>query len=435
MTATHESSRTGRAVVEQTQLAKARRLLERVRTNPFYGPRYAGTGLAPDDPDLLALWRSLPLVDKADVLADQRAHPPYGTRLGVGVQDVREIHLTSGTSGFGQEAFALTEEDLAVSGSTWGRPLAALGLRPGELFATMYPITFLCYGRSLLQGAAQAGTPVVSLAGADTQLAVSLMEGLQPVGIGARPAFLKLAEESLAARDLLPRDAFPKLRGVVCSGLTATAVAATEQLWDARVHEVYGASQAGGIIAATGPEGAVLDGAAALMYGIEEHFLLEVVDPQTLEPVREGEGEVVLTCLDRLASPIVRYRTRDRVTVVAPGTEDNASPYQAIRVGSIGRYDDMLKIRGNNVWPQQLEEALLGHPAIADFQAEVTLDGRGVDVLAVQVRRCDGGAAPDALWDEVRRRVKRATNVTPKVQDRPDLPPPDVKPRRLLDRR
>ncbi|MDT7668040.1 MAG: phenylacetate-CoA ligase [Pseudonocardiales bacterium] len=424
-----------RSALERGQLVKARNLLAAALTNPFYGPRYADAGLRPDTLDSLQQWRTLPVVDKNDLLADQQKFPPFGQRLGVPPDEVRQIHLTSGTSGFGQEAFALTEWDLAVSGSTWQWPLAALGLRPGGVFVTMYPVTFLTYGRSLLEGGRLAGSPVVSLAGTDTALAVALMERLQPAAVGARPAFLSLVEEHLAQRGQLPRDVFTGIQGLVCSGLAPSAVAATEERWNGTVHEMYGSSQAGGIIATTGSTGAARNGRPGIMYCLENHFLVEMVDPDTLAPVTAGEAEVVLTCLDRIASPIIRYRTRDRVTVVPSGVGDNRSPYQGIRVGTVGRFDDMLKIRGNNVWPQQLDEALLGQPAISDYLAEVTLDNRGVDVMTVYVRRTAGAAANDELWQEVRRRVKRATNVTPRVEDAPRLPPPALKPKRLVDLR
>jgi phenylacetate-CoA ligase len=430
-----DECRVRRAELERSRLAKARRLLSAALGNPFYGPRYAPAGLVPHRLESLEQWRLLPLVEKADLLADQQAFPPFGRRLGVPPGDVRQVHLTSGTSGFGQEAFALAEPDLAVSGGTWQWPLAALGLRPGDPFATMYPLTFLTYGRTLLEGGRLAGVPVVSMAGSDTALAVTLMERLQPAAIGARPAFLTLVEEHLAERGVLPRDVLRNTKGLLGSGLAPSAVPAMEERWNSTLHEVYGSSQAGGIIATTAGAGAAPDGAPGIMYCLEDHFLVEMVDPLTLEPVTAGEAEVVLTCLDRTASPVIRYRTRDRVTVVPPGVDDNRSPYLGIRVGTIGRYDDMLKIRGNNVWPQQLDEALLDHSGISDFRAEVTLDPRGVDVVTVHIRRAAGARAGDELWSEVRRRVKRATNVTPRVADAPDLPPAALKPRRLIDLR
>lgn len=421
--------------LEVLQLHKARRLLERVSANPFYGPRLEAAGVHSRRLGSLEDWRQVPVVDKADMLADQAAHPPYGGRLGVESHEVRELHLTSGTSGFGQEVFALADADLDVSARAWQWPLAALGLGTGDIFATMYPLTFLAYGRSLLHGGRMAGTPVVSMAGADAQLAIGLLERLQPMAIGVRPAFLRIVEERLADEGRSPRDVFTRLRGLLCSGLTPEAVTATQQTWNAPVHEVYGSSQAAGIIASTGIVGAAPGGDPGLMYCIEPHYLIETVHPETLEPVIAGEAEVLLTCLDRVASPIVRFRTRDRVTVVAPGTDDNRSPFVGIRVGSIGRYDDMLKIRGNNVWPQQLEGALLAHSAISDFVAEVTLDARGVDVLTVRVRRSPGTEPGGDLWSDLRRSVKRATNVTAVVLDVPDLPEASLKPKRLVDLR
>ena len=211
--------------------------------------------------------------------------------------------------------------------------------------------------------------------------------------------------------------------------------AATEAEWGVTVHEVYGSSQAGGLIASTGPEGAAPGGAAGVMRLMEPFFLVETVDPESLEPVEEGEAELLLTCLDRVASPVIRFRTRDRVHVVPAGSYGESRPVRGLRCGAVDRFDDMLKIRGNNVWPAQLDEALLGHPSVADYRADVILDNRAVDVLAVRVRPVGGGAADPALEAELQRRVKLATNVTPTIEWDPDLPAPDLKPRRLADRR
>ncbi|HVW34795.1 MAG TPA: hypothetical protein VHL53_19840 [Acidimicrobiia bacterium] len=424
-----------RAELEALQLDKARRLLERVATNPFYGPRLARAGVRADGLTDLARWRDVPIVDKAALVADQDEHPPFGSRLGVDAGAVRQVHLTSGTSGFGQEVFALTDEDLDASGRSWQWCFADAGLGPGQLFVTFYPVTFLAYGRSVLEGSRLAGVPVFSLAGVDRSLALSLLRRLRPAGLGARPALFGLLAEELADGGLSPLDAFPELTTLVCSGVAAGAVRAIEAEWDVTVHEVYGSSQAGGLIASTGPEGAAPGGGPGVMRLMEPHFLVETVDPETLEPVEEGEAEVVLTCLDRVASPIVRFRTRDRVHVVPAGSFGDRRPVRGIRCGAVDRYDDMLKIRGNNVWPGQLDEALLGHPAVADYRADVVLDARAVDVLAVRVRPLDPASCGPPLESELQRRVKLATNVTPTIEWAIDLPAPALKPRRLADRR
>jgi phenylacetate-CoA ligase len=436
MTATLAVVSETRAELEALQLAKARRLLERAAANPFYGPRLADAGVTPERITDLARWRAVPLFDKADLVADQEAHPPFGRRLGIDGSAIRQVHLTSGTSGFGQEAFALTDEDLDTSGASWRWCFDELSLRPGELFVTFYPVTFLAYGRSVLEGSRVTGVPVFSMAGVDRSLAVGLMRRLQPRAIGARPALFRLLSEDLAREGTAPREAFPSLSHIVCSGVAPAVVAATEQEWGATVHEVYGSSQAGGLIAASGPEGAAPGGEAGVMRLMEPHFLVEALHPETLEPVEEGEAELILTCLDRVASPIIRFRTRDRVEIVPAGSYGERRPLRGLRCGAVDRWDDMLKIRGNNVWPAQLDEALLGHPSVGDYRADVTLDERAVDVLAVRVRLAAGGTVADAALDaELQRRVKLATNVTPTIEWAPDLPAPELKPRRLADRR
>jgi phenylacetate-CoA ligase len=195
-------------------------------------------------------------------------------------------------------------------------------------------------------------------------------------------------------------------------------------------------SQAAGIIAGTGPEGAAPEGAPGVMRCNESQFIVEAVHPETLEPVEEGEAELLLTCLDRVASPIIRFRTHDRVDVVAPGSYGHDTPLLGLRVGSIGRWDDMVKLRGNNVWPGQLDEALLGDPMVLDYRAEVVIDARGVEQLLVVVRAdAAAGGGVDAHAATLARRVKACTNVRPSVSFDSSLPVPELKPKRLVDRR
>ncbi|HEV7687344.1 MAG TPA: AMP-binding protein, partial [Acidimicrobiia bacterium] len=324
-----------RSAIDARRLMKARRLLHRAQSNPFYAPRLAGCSVTADNLHTLAQWRDLPVVDKTSFLSDQEQQPPYGTRLGVDPSAIRQVHLTSGTSGFGQEAFALTDDDLDTAGALWRHAFDAMALAPGDLFVTFYPITFLAYGRSVLEGGRVTGVPIMSMAGLDRSAAVALMRRLQPAAIGARPALFGLLREELEADGLTARDAFPHLRAVVCSGLTPAAAAAIEAEWGVTIHEVYGSSQAGGIAAATGPEGAVPGGEAGVMQVIEDHFLVEAVDPKTLEPVEEGEAELLLTCFDRVASPVIRFRTGDRVDVVPPGAHGDRRGPLGLRVGSV----------------------------------------------------------------------------------------------------
>jgi len=417
------------------QTGKLRALVARAATNPFYGPRLARAGLGADAITSIDDLRRLEPIDKRDILEDQEREPPFGARRGVPADEIREIHLTSGTSGLGQEAMALNDDDVEASGATWSPIFAAAGLGPGDLFATFYPATLFAYGRSVLNGGRVAGVPVISMAGLDRSVALELLRRIQPRALGARPALFGLLAEELAAHGESPADAFPALRSLIASGLSAAQAVALEQRWGVVAHEVYGMSQAAGIIAATGPEGAAPGGEPGVMRCNERLFIVEAVHPETLEPVVEGEAELLLTCLERTASPILRFRTRDRVIVRAPGSYgDDELPQLGLEVGSIGRWDDMVKLRGNNVWPGQLDAALLGDPGVLDYHADIVVDGRGVEQLVIVVRPdADGGGEEHAAV--LVRRVKAHTNLRPSITFDPMLAAPELKPRRLVDRR
>lgn len=438
MSTARQSGPDTRERIRDLQTGKLRRLIERCEQNPFYAPRLARSGITSASLRGVEDLRALEPLSKEDILADQDANPPFGSRLGIRPEEVRQIHLTSGSSGIGQEAMALTAGDMEQSGASWVTALAAAGLTPGDLFAIFYPVTLFAYGQSVLCGGRATGIPVVSLAGLDRSVALALLRRLQPRALGARPALFGLLAEEMAADGVLPSAALPGLRSLITSGLSVTQAITLEETWGATVHEVYGMSQAAGLIAGTGTEGAAPGGYAGVMRCYETQCLVEAVHPETLEPVEEGEAELLLTCFERTASPILRFRTRDRVEIVPPESYGDGAPFLGLRVGSIGRWDDMLKIRGNNVWPSQLDEALLGCPAVLDYLAELVVDERGVEQLQVRVR-ADASAPPNgdgsSLEAMISRRVKAGTNVRPAVCLDSDLPPPGLKPRRLIDRR
>jgi phenylacetate-CoA ligase len=425
-----------RQALEALQLEKLRRLVARCETNPFYAGRLEAAGLWGDSLGSLDELRRLEPIDKQQLLADQEATPPFGSRLGIEPDQIREVHLTSGTSGLGQEAMALCAEDLEVSGATWAPVFDAAGLGPGDLFATFYPVTFLAYGRSVVNGGRSAGVPTISLVGVDRPVALDVLRRLRPRAIGARPALFVLLAEELAARSMTTVEAFPGLRSLIASGLSTSQAIELEERWGVVAHEVYGLSQAMGVVASTGSEGAVPDGSAGVMRCNEGLFLVEAVDPDSLEPVEEGEAELLLTCLDRVASPIIRFRTRDRVEIVPPGSYADGAAKQGLRVGRISRWDDMLKIRGNNVWPSQLDEALLGDPGVLDYLATVVRDERQVEQIEIVVRPdLPAGGGTPAHAAALVTKVKRHTNVRPSISFDPALPEPALKPMRLLDGR
>lgn len=406
-----------------------RELLTRVRSTSFFSRLHGGI-----DPQTIALesmtdLQAIPFCSKADILKDEAEDPPYGTRLCVSREQIRQTHLTSGTSGFGQEAFALSASDLDASGDTWLPMFAAMGLTPGNLVATFYPVTFLAYGLSIVEGARRAGLQLTSLAGIDRGLAATIMQRLGVSAIGTRPAMLQALAQDLEPLGLTPRAAFPNLKGIVASGVLPPLIPSIEDLWGVPVHEVYGSSQAMGIIAHTQSDGAAPNGEAGWMTVLGDQFIVETLHPETMSAVDEGEAELILTCLHRTASPIIRFRTMDKAEIrrLSDGTV-------LIRVGSISRVDDMCKIRGNNVWPSQIDNALLVHPDVDDYICVLVKDARDIDHMRIRVQVSEERRSAQLGFD-LTSRVKAATNVTPEIEFVDRIVHESIKPKRLIDNR
>lgn len=179
------------------------------------------------------------------------------------------------------------------------------------------------------------------------------------------------------------------------------------------------------------------------MHFYEWAILLEVLDPDTLEPVAPGEvGELVITHLEKEASPLVRFRTRDRVRHL-PWTECPCGrQLDMVESGTIGRWDDMLKIKGQNVFPTEVDEIVFARAAIGEYQTRVFIGDSGRDVVEMRVGLIDGPDDPGVATtlDGLRRELKDATNVSFDLKPVPlgDLPQyttPDAKPRRWSDER
>jgi phenylacetate-CoA ligase len=209
------------------------------------------------------------------------------------------------------------------------------------------------------------------------------------------------------------------------------------------VHEGYGSTQGAGFIASTCDGGAIRNGRRGAMHVFDWHNLVEILDPETLRPALPGEeGEIVLTNLDIVGSPVIRFRTGDKVRVVDPADPACTRPWTAFEAGGMGRIDDMMKIRGNNIWPAAIDQVLFRTKAVSEYAGRVYTDETGRTEVEIRLALGEGASDLDdarlrALLDGFRNDIKQATNVNMalRVVDRNELPNYDYKARRWKDER
>jgi phenylacetate-CoA ligase len=436
-----------RAEIRTLQLERLQRQLARLaRTNPFFATRWREEGVDVSEVRSLEDIRRLPVITKEDVLADQVAAPPYGTRLGVDPRDVFELTLSSGTSGKLQEAHAHTVRDAHMR-AMHGIAFRWAGMQADETLVFHVGISNSASHGPFHRGIRSIGRLPYLVGHLGFPQRLELMERFGVDHMYAMPSALNGLGQLCEEQGRPARERFPGLRSVVISGegWPVDFVERMQDTWGARVHEGYGASQTyGGFVMSNCEHGAVTDGRRNGMHFYEWAILLEVLDPESLEPVAPGDvGELVVTHLEKEASPLVRFRTRDRVRYL-PWTECPCGrQLDMVESGTIGRWDDMVKIKGQNVFPTEVDEIVFARAEIGEYQARVFIGASGRDVAQMRIGitrgRPDDPAVATVL-DGLRRELKDTTNVSFDLQPVPlaELPQyttPDAKPRRWTDER
>ncbi|HWV60575.1 MAG TPA: hypothetical protein VN034_07975 [Sphingopyxis sp.] len=412
-----------RAELEAYQLRKVQALCARLYAkSDFYRTRMDEGGLkggAVDSLDRFA--KAFPTSAKADFLADQQVAPPFGTRLGVDRDEVVHISMTSGTSGQGQEIYGRTQRDVHMLGYLHALPWYMGGLRQGDTAINCVPAGGMTTGG---WGPGEAlrimGATGFHVGGnTSTEAKIDLMLGLGGVHfIYASTNYLHTLTEALLARGITPREAFPAMHGIfiAAEGYPLEWAAKIEEHWGCRLQEGYGSTQLNGFGGSTGSAGVFReDGQRGLMRLFEWEHLIETVDPETGAPVQPGEqGEMVVTNLSVEGSPVVRFRTGDAARFV-PWQECGGGAWNAIECGTIGRFDDMMKIRGNNVWPSMFDAAIFAHPEVGEYRGRVyTRDSKTEVEVKIAVADHHANLCEDdraALVQSVRAAIKQRSNM------------------------
>jgi phenylacetate-CoA ligase len=366
------------------QLARLGATLHHVHARlPHVRARFDAAGAHPDQLDTLADLARFPFTTKADL----RDTYPFGG-FAVPRGQIIRVHASSGTTGK-NTVVGYTRADLDLWTDLMARSMACAGARPGDIVHNGYGYGLFTGGLGIHYGAERLGCTIIPVSGGMTERQVTLMQDFGAHVLGATPSYaLNIAEVAEAMG--VDLRALPLRLGIFGAEPWSDALRAE---LDARLGitavDLYGLSE---II---GPGVACECGIARNgLHGWEDHFVFEVIDPKTLEPVRDGDpGELVITTLTKEALPMVRYRTRDITRLERAPCVCGRTHVRIMRIA--GRDDDMLIIRGVNVFPSQVEAILVGLPGVAPhYQLVLTRDG-SLDMMTVEVEVAPGAPADD----------------------------------------
>ena len=358
-----------------------------------YAAAFAAAGVHPDDFRTLDDLRRFPFTTKADL----RANYPFGM-FAVPRERIARIHASSGTTGK-PTVVGYTKQDIDTWADVVARSIRAAGGRPGMRIHVAYGYGLFTGGLGAHYGAERLGCAVIPMGGGQTERQVQLIQDFQPDLIMITPSYMLSLLDAFRAARLDPTRTSLQAGIFGAEPWTNAMRGEIEGAFDMHAVDIYGLSEV------MGP--GVANECVETKDGLhvwEDHFYPEVIDPETGAVLPDGEeGELVFTSLTKQATPIIRYRTRD-LTRLLPGTA--RSMRRMVKV--TGRSDDMMIVRGVNVFPSQVEELVLAEADLSGhYQIELNRDGR-MDTMRVRVEaRPDtfGVAEPGPLAHAIKERI------------------------------
>jgi len=423
-----ESETLARSLLEPLQLARLQETVRRVAARvPFYQRKFAESDLQADAIRSLADVRRLPFTTSDDL----RAHYPNGL-LAVSAEEPVRLHTSSGTTGK-PKALLFSRNDLHCAAELVARSLVMTGVTHRDVFQNMMSYGLFTGGLMMHYGAEKVGCLVIPSGPGTSERQLMLMQDFRTTATHILPSYALyfagfLEQRGIdSRRDLAWRKAF-----IGAEPYTEETRRKIEEALGLEVFNSYGLTEM------NGPGVAFECRERCGMHLWEDNFLLEIIDPQTGEPLPEGErGELVLTTLRREAMPILRYRTRD-ITRILPGPCPCGRTHRRLdRI--MGRSDDMLIVRGVNIFPQQIERVLMAHPQVG---RNYVIQLEGLDDLTLEVELAATGFDGEvehvaSLQHQLTEKLKAELWVRPKVNLVPagSLPVCDGKARRVIDRR
>ncbi|SNC64512.1 phenylacetate-CoA ligase [Kytococcus aerolatus] len=371
---------------------------------PHYHASFDAAGVHPDELTELSDLARFPFTTKADL----RENYPFGM-FAVPRDQVVRVHASSGTTGR-PTVVGYTKADITTWARVFARSLRAAGVRPGDLLQNSYGYGLFTGGLGAHYGAEELGCTVVPMSGGQTEKQIQLIQDFQPRAIMVTPSYFLAVLDQMELQGIDPRESSLEIGVFGAEPWTEAMRQEIQERAGMHATDIFGLSEV------MGP--GVAQECVETKDGLhiwEDHFYPEVVNPLTGEPVREGQvGELVFTSLSKEAMPVVRYRTRD-LTKLLPGT---ARPGMRRMEKVTGRTDDLMIVRGVNVYPTQIEEIVLALDGLTPhFQCVLTRPGR-MDELTIRIE-----AQPDVQEHQydhlamvVQHEVKNRIGTTAKVQ-------------------
>jgi phenylacetate-CoA ligase len=363
--------RASRDEIAALQLSRMQWSLRHAYENsPFYRRRFDEAGVHPDDLKSLADLAKFPFTNKTDL----RDTYPFGM-FAVPREQLRRIHGSSGTTGK-PTVVGYTAKDIDTWAEVMARSIRASGGRQGDVCHVSYGYGLFTGGLGAHYGAERLGCTVVPISGGMTERQVTLIRDFQPRIIMVTPSYMLSILDEFRRQGLDPRESSLDVGIFGAEPWTNAMRQEIEDAFDMHAVDIYGLSE----IIGPGVANECVETKDGLHIW-EDHFYPEIIDPQTGEVLPDGEmGELVFTTLTKEALPMVRYRTRD-LTRLLPGTARSMRRMEKIT----GRSDDMIILRGVNVFPTQIEEQILKCGGLAPhFQIELGRNGR-MDTMTVHV--------------------------------------------------
>ena len=391
---------------------------------PHYRRKFDAAGMHPRDFASLADLARFPFTTKQDL----RDTYPFGM-FAVPREQVVRIHASSGTTGR-PTVVGYTAGDVDMWATVMARSIRAAGGRAGDIIHVAYGYGLFTGGLGAHYGAEKLGATVIPMSGGMTERQVALIQDFKPSIIMVTPSYMLAITEEMQKQGIDPKQTSLEIGMFGAEPWTPAMRAAIEAALDIDAIDIYGLSE----IIGPGVAQECIETKDGLTVW-EDHFYPEIVDPETGAVLPEGEkGELVFTSLTKEALPMIRYRTRD-LTRLLPPTARSMRRMEKIT----GRSDDMLIIRGVNVFPTQIEELILKEPELVPhYQLEITRP-KNLDEMAVLVERSPavGSADGDAAGVRLAHMVKSMIGVTAEVR----VVPPGMierslgKAKRVVDKR
>ena len=420
-----------RADIQKHQLQKLKELVKYCYENSsFYRKKFDSVGLKPEDIQTLDDLKKIPFTVKTDL----KDNYPYGM-VTTKPEEIIEIHASSGTTG-NPIVGAYTKNDMDVWSELMARCLYTAGSRKQDIIHVSYGYGLFTGGLGMHYGIQKLGARVVPASGGMTQRQIKLMKDLGTTILACTPSFAVYLSETMAQEGVDPRKDLKLKRGIFGAEPWSDKIRERiEQEMGIEAFDIYGLTEL------CGPGVSIECEEHAGLHIWEDHFIVETINPDTGEVLAPGEeGELVFTALTKMGMPMLRYRTRDISKLTAETCKCGRTHTRMQRVS--GRSDDMLIIRGVNVFPSQIEYAVMCFSELAT-QYLIVVDRPGaLDTFVVKVELSDKASKDtaldkNALKNEIQKRIHIVTGISADVEIvKPgELPRTEGKAKRVLDLR